>query len=111
MKEVSATSRALHWGDPSGQSISTEGVEFTQSAAQELETILLEIRDITDRNTQVATATEEQSTVVYTINSNVEEINVVNEKTTVTAEQLAQASQELSDLSQRLDSMVSNFKL
>ncbi|MBC3617194.1 methyl-accepting chemotaxis protein [Vibrio metschnikovii] len=94
-----------------GQSISTEGVEFTQSAAQELETILLKIRDITDRNTQVATATEEQSTVVYTINSNVEEINVVNEKTTVTAEQLAQASQELSDLSQRLDSMVSNFKL
>lgn len=94
-----------------GQSISTEGVEFTQSAAQELETILLKIRDITDRNTQVATATEEQSTVVYTINNNVEEINVVNEKTTVTAEQLAQASQELSDLSQRLDSMVSNFKL
>ncbi|WP_332399301.1 methyl-accepting chemotaxis protein [Vibrio metschnikovii] len=94
-----------------GQSISTEGVEFTQSAAQELEIILLKIRDITDRNTQVATATEEQSTVVYTINSNVEEINVVNEKTTVTAEQLAQASQELSDLSQRLDSMVSNFKL
>ncbi|MGL6053980.1 MAG: methyl-accepting chemotaxis protein, partial [Vibrio metschnikovii] len=43
-----------------GQSISTEGVEFTQSAAQELETILLKIRDITDRNTQVATATEEQ---------------------------------------------------
>lgn len=94
-----------------GKTVSAEGVEFTQLAAQELETILLKIQDITDRNTQVATATEEQSTVVYTINSNVEEINVVNEKTTATAEELAQASQELTELSLRLDSMVSNFKL
>ncbi|NAW78722.1 HAMP domain-containing protein [Vibrio sp. V33_P6A3T137] len=109
--QLQADAKAAVQAMEMGQSISTEGVEFTQSAAQELETILLKIRDITDRNTQVATATEEQSTVVYTINSNVEEINVVNEKTTVTAEQLAQASQELSDLSQRLDSMVSNFKL
>ncbi|EKO3685483.1 methyl-accepting chemotaxis protein [Vibrio metschnikovii] len=109
--QLQADAKAAVQAMEMGQSISTEGVEFTQSAAQELEIILLKIRDITDRNTQVATATEEQSTVVYTINSNVEEINVVNEKTTVTAEQLAQASQELSDLSQRLDSMVSNFKL
>ena len=91
--QLQADAKAAVQAMEMGQSISTEGVEFTQSAAQELETILLKIRDITDRNTQVATATEEQSTVVYTINSNVEEINVVNEKATVTAEQLAQASQ------------------
>ncbi|MBC3619363.1 methyl-accepting chemotaxis protein [Vibrio metschnikovii] len=109
--QLQADAKAAVQAMETGRSVSAEGVEFTQSAAQELEIILLKIRDITDRNTQVATATEEQSTVVYTINSNVEEINVVNEKTTVTAEQLAQASQELSDLSQRLDSMVSNFKL
>ncbi|WP_332406296.1 methyl-accepting chemotaxis protein [Vibrio metschnikovii] len=109
--QLQADAKAAVQAMETGRSVSAEGVEFTQSAAQELEIILLKIRDITDRNTQVATATEEQSTVVYTINSNVEEINVVNEKTTVTAEQLAQASQGLSDLSQRLDSMVSNFKL
>ncbi|WP_332395704.1 methyl-accepting chemotaxis protein [Vibrio metschnikovii] len=109
--QLQADAKAAVQAMETGRSVSAEGVEFTQSAAQELEIILLKIRDITDRNTQVATATEEQSTVVYTINSNVEEINVVNEKTTVTAEQLAQASQELNDLSQRLDSMVSNFKL
>jgi methyl-accepting chemotaxis protein len=59
----------------------------------------------------VATATEEQSTVVHTINQNIEEINAINEVTTGTAEELAAASAELKDLSVRLDRMVGSFKL
>ncbi len=69
------------------------------------------IADISDRNTQVATATEEQSTVVHTINQNIEEINAINEMTTATAEELAGASRDLQELSSRLDKMVGSFKL
>ncbi|MCG9543579.1 methyl-accepting chemotaxis protein [Vibrio sp. Isolate33] len=94
-----------------GKVITLEGVSASDEAVDVLGGISDRIVDITDRNTQVATATEEQSTVVHTINQNIEEINAINEVTTGTAEQLAEASQELRDLSSRLDKMVGSFKL
>lgn len=94
-----------------GKAITLEGVSASDEAVDVLGGISDRILDITDRNTQVATATEEQSTVVHTINQNIEEINSINEVTTGTAEQLAEASQELRDLSGRLDKMVGTFKL
>ncbi|NMS07734.1 hypothetical protein HKA85_01780, partial [Vibrio parahaemolyticus] len=52
-----------------------------------------------------------QSTVVHTINQNIEEINAINEMTTATAEELADASRDLQAFSSRLDKMVGSFKL
>ncbi len=94
-----------------GRSVTFEGVDATDEAVVVLTSISERIADISDRNTQVATATEEQSTVVQTINMNIEEINAINEVTTGTAQELAMASQELSELSDRLDKMVGSFKL
>lgn len=94
-----------------GKTVTFEGVEATDEAVHVLVSISERIADISDRNTQVATATEEQSTVVHTINQNIEEINAINEVTTSTAEELAEASRDLRLLSQRLDSMVGSFKL
>ncbi|POF56312.1 methyl-accepting chemotaxis protein, partial [Vibrio vulnificus] len=78
-----------------GKAVTFEGVGATDEAVNVLMSISERIADISDRNTQVATATEEQSTVVHTINQNIEEINAINEVTTSTAEELADASQEL----------------
>ncbi|CAE6930614.1 methyl-accepting chemotaxis protein [Vibrio sp. B1REV9] len=94
-----------------GKAITFEGVTSTDEAVEVLKSISERIMDISDRNTQVATATEEQSTVVYTINQNIEEINAINEMTTATAEELADASRDLQALSSRLDKMVGSFKL
>ncbi len=94
-----------------GKSVTLEGVSSSDEAVEVLVGISQRIHDISDRNTQVATATEEQSTVVHTINMNIEEINMINEITTGTAEELAGASQELRELSVRLDKMVGSFKL
>ncbi|UPQ89630.1 methyl-accepting chemotaxis protein [Vibrio sinaloensis] len=94
-----------------GKSVTGEGVSASDEAVEVLVRISERIHDISDRNTQVATATEEQSTVVHTINQNIEEINAINEVTTGTAEELAAASTELKELSQRLDRMVGSFKL
>lgn len=94
-----------------GKSVTLEGVSSSDEAVEVLGGISQRIHDISDRNTQVATATEEQSTVVHTINMNIEEINMINEITTGTAEELADASQELRELSLRLDKMVGSFKL
>ena len=94
-----------------GKSLTNEGVSSADEAVEALINISNRIHDISDRNTQVATATEEQSTVVYTINHNIEEINAINVATTGTAEELALASSELKELSQRLDNLVGSFKL
>ncbi|KJY84571.1 chemotaxis protein [Vibrio galatheae] len=94
-----------------GKSVTGEGVSASDEAVDVLVSISERIHDISDRNTQVATATEEQSTVVHTINQNIEEINAINEVTTSTAEELAAASAELKELSARLDTMVGSFKL
>jgi methyl-accepting chemotaxis protein len=94
-----------------GKSVTHEGVSSSDEAVEVLVNISERIHDISDRNTQVATATEEQSTVVHTINQNIEEINAINEVTTSTAEELAAASSDLKELSERLDRMVGSFKL
>ncbi|PAU36945.1 methyl-accepting chemotaxis protein [Vibrio coralliilyticus] len=94
-----------------GKSVTHEGVSSSDEAVEVLVNISERIHDISDRNTQVATATEEQSTVVHTINQNIEEINGINEVTTSTAEELAAASSDLKELSERLDRMVGSFKL
>lgn len=94
-----------------GQDITGEGVISSDKAVEMLVTISESISEISDRNTQVATATEEQSTVVHTINENIAEINNINEITTSTAQELADASNDLQQLSSRLDTIVSTFKL
>ncbi|MGL4830198.1 MAG: methyl-accepting chemotaxis protein [Vibrio sp.] len=94
-----------------GKTVTHQGVAASDEAVQVLMSISERIHDISDRNTQVATATEEQSTVVHTINQNIEEINAINEVTTSTAEELADASKSLRELSGRLDKLVGNFKL
>ncbi|QIL86793.1 methyl-accepting chemotaxis protein (plasmid) [Vibrio sp. HDW18] len=94
-----------------GKLVTHQGVAESDEAVNVLMSISQRIHDISDRNTQVATATEEQSTVVHTINQNIEEINAINEVTTRTAEELADASQSLRELFGRLDKLVGSFKL
>ncbi|MGF1875064.1 methyl-accepting chemotaxis protein [Photobacterium frigidiphilum] len=66
---------------------------------------------ISDQNIQVATATEEQSSVVTEINRNVEDINQLTIETADVAEQLANSSEHLHGLSNQLDKLVNSFKL
>ncbi|WED25892.1 methyl-accepting chemotaxis protein [Vibrio sp. DW001] len=69
------------------------------------------IDHINGQNIQVATATEEQSTVVENINVNIENISMLTEETVNTAEQLKEASTKLQNLSNQLDKTISIFKL
>ncbi|MEC6815715.1 methyl-accepting chemotaxis protein [Photobacterium toruni] len=91
--------------------LSDNGVSASDQASTALVSIADRIGLIADMNTQVATATEEQSIVVRDINCNIEEINETTQLTAETAAQLADSSQSLRQLSQRLDDMVGTFKL
>lgn len=86
-------------------------VEQAENANSSLKQIRVYIENISDQNIQVATATEEQSSVVSEINRTVEDINHLTMETTTVAEELTVSSEHLKKVSKQLDSLVNNFKL
>ncbi|MFM4804086.1 methyl-accepting chemotaxis protein [Aeromonas bivalvium] len=92
-----------------GQSLTV--VNQADAANEALGQITAHITQISDMNIQVATATEEQSSVVGEINRNVEDINQLTMETTDIAHQLTASSRSLQQLSGELDQLVGNFRL
>ncbi|NOH23768.1 methyl-accepting chemotaxis protein [Vibrio europaeus] len=95
----------------SGRDQSAIVVDKAAAANASLKQISAHISHISDQNIQVATATEEQSSVVGEINRNVEDINLLTEETANVAQQLNSSSSHLKQLSGQLDTLVGNFKL
>ena len=88
-----------------------EGTSETQVARQALEDIATQIVTILDINTQVATATEQQSTVANEINLNMDTVSHSVKHGLNASEQLEHSSQKLAELSQVLDRHVGSFKI
>ena len=76
-----------------------------------LQDIADEIAHINDVNTQVATATEEQSTVVEDISRNINDISLSSEETLNATQILVSVSDKLDELAHELSAEVSRFKL
>ena len=70
-----------------------------------------EISHINDVNTQVATATEEQATVVEDISRNINDISTSSEETLNATQVLVSVSDRLDKLANELETEVSRFKL
>ena len=94
-----------------GHSQSLAVVNQADAANEALGQITSHITQISDMNIQVATATEEQSSVVGEINRNVEDINQLTMETADIAHQLTASSRSLQQLSGELDQLVGNFRL
>ena len=88
-----------------------EGTTETEMARQALEKISTQVLDILDINTQVATATEQQSAVANEINMNMDTVNSSVKNGLSASEKLEQSSQHLAELSQVLDRYVGSFKI
>lgn len=94
-----------------GHQKSDEVVEHADKANDSLAQINAYIDQISEQNIQVATATEEQSSVVEDIDRNVGDINQLTMQTAEIAEQLNQSSNSLRHLSAELDKLVNDFRL
>ncbi|SHO55193.1 Methyl-accepting chemotaxis protein PctB [Vibrio quintilis] len=95
----------------SGQSMNEQVVHNAGDVYTSLEQINQHIDHLNDQNTQIAVATEEQSTVVEDINRNATEINEFTSETTDIAGQMSQDSARLQTLSAELKKLVSTFQL
>jgi len=93
-----------------GRVRASDSVSQAQKAGESLNEITSAITAITDMNTHIASAAEEQSCVAEEINSNVVNINDVADKVTMGAHQTAESGTELAKLANDLQSMVERFK-
>jgi methyl-accepting chemotaxis protein len=85
-------------------------VEQAKSAGESLYAINLSVTQISDMNTQIATAAEEQSVVAAEINRNFSQITQSALLAEVQASKITRASQQLEDLAKRLENNVRQFK-
>jgi methyl-accepting chemotaxis protein len=93
-----------------GRERANSGVASVTRAGDALNRIAGAVTTINDLNTQVASATEQQSAVAEEINRSVVEIKGLAEQTGSGANQTAEASEELARLANRLQGLMGQFK-
>ena len=95
----------------SGIETAQDSVESADTAGKSLAKITQAINAITDLSMQVATATEEQSSVVNELNNHILNIKTMSDDTARETKTVSKKCKELTDASGRLNGMVSQFKL
>lgn len=94
-----------------GQAATGTGVEASRRTGQSLDAIAGHVEELTDRNHQVAAATEQQSSVTEEINRNVQGIADLAQSTAQDVQNCRQDCQQLSAKAEHLASQMARFKL
>jgi methyl-accepting chemotaxis protein len=88
-----------------------DSVSHAKSAGEALEMITQSISTITEMNTQIATAAEEQSAVSEEINGNIVNINHAAEEAAEGANSTSTESERLAEMAKELQLLVHQFKI
>ncbi len=91
--------------------LASQGAESSHEANEALQEIAKQIDMLAGLNLQVATATEEQLTVVNEINEHVQNVSKNSEKSANNATEMSHSSDELNALAAQLDRLVGTFKV
>jgi methyl-accepting chemotaxis protein len=92
-----------------GHGQASAGVDQVQHAVQALQRIRDSVAVINDMNLQIASASEQQSSVAEELNRNVTGIRSVTESLTAQTEESAQVSQTLNRLANRQQQLTGQF--
>ncbi|EJM67404.1 methyl-accepting chemotaxis protein [Pseudomonas sp. GM49] len=90
---------------------SLESVEIANLAGERLNKVTLRIAEIDGMNQSVAAATEEQTAVVESINTDIGEINALNHEGVENLQLTLQACSELEQQTVRLKQLVGSFRI
>jgi methyl-accepting chemotaxis protein len=94
-----------------GQQIVGLCVQRAEQAGHSIDTIATAVADISDMNTHIATATEEQSSVAEDLNRNIININTACTELAEGTHQTASACKELNSLAHRLSELARRFRI
>ncbi|WP_443216126.1 methyl-accepting chemotaxis protein [Pseudomonas sp. GM74] len=90
---------------------SLESVEIANLAGERLSSVTLRIGEIDGMNQSVATATEEQTAVVESINRDIREINTLNQDGVENLHATLRACSDLEQQAARLKQLVGSFRI
>lgn len=108
---VQAGSREAGAAMKDGGDQARKGVELTEKAVEAMAEIAGAITTIKDMNIQIASAAEEQSTVVKEVNQNIVNINELSLHSRNSMTQVSSASDQVSQKAAELNQLVSEFKV
>ncbi|MDA8621485.1 methyl-accepting chemotaxis protein [Psychrosphaera sp.] len=111
ISQLQSESEIAVQGVRENRQLASQGAESSQEANQALQEITKQIDMLSGLNMQVATATEEQLTVVNEINEHVQNVSKNSEKSALNANEMAHSSDELNALAAQLDKLVGSFKV
>lgn len=94
-----------------GKQLADNCVEQASKTGNALNSITHAISVINDMNMQIASASEQQSSVAETINENVVNVKRIAEQNAVASNQTRSSSSEIARLAEQLNEMVSQFKI
>jgi len=92
-----------------GKEQAQQSVLTVTKAQSALDTISASITHISDMNSQIATATEQQSAVTQDVSKNLDNVQRISTEGESATLQISQASTELATLSNKLQTMVMHF--
>lgn len=98
---------AMNTAQESGQ----QGAQQVHSVALALNEIRTLVQQINDMNTQIASATEQQSAVAEEISSNIARLNELGQESAASTVESAQASVQLAGVAQHLSQVAGMFKV
>ncbi len=98
---------AMNTAQQSGQ----QGAQQVHSVAVALNEIRSLVQQINDMNTQIASATEEQSAVAEEISNNIARLNQIGQENAASSAESAQSSVNLAGVAQHLHEVASMFKV
>lgn len=93
-----------------GVDSASKAVEKARLAGTALSQISANVDRISSMNTQIATASEEQSAVTEEINKNISAISEISNQTAVGAQQSSEATLELASLADSMQQEVARYK-
>jgi methyl-accepting chemotaxis protein len=93
------------------QRYSEESVTIANQAGERLSSVTLRIGEIDGMNQSVATATEEQTSVVESLNVDINEINMLNQEGVENLQATLRACADLEQQAARLKHLVDSFRI
>ncbi|GJQ64307.1 MAG: hypothetical protein SCALA702_33600 [Melioribacteraceae bacterium] len=94
-----------------GTSEVENGKALAQKAGDSLRRIITASEEVQDLITQVATASEEQSSAAEQISKSIEGINTVTNESAMGVQQIARAAEDLNNLTENLQNLIDIFKV
>lgn len=111
IKQIQSETKEAVTSINNGTEVVSSGKELAKRAGHALEEIIAATIIVMDEASQVATASEEQSSTAEEISKNVVGINNITRQSAEGIQEIAKAAEDLNRLTERLNMMIGEFRL